>query len=172
MPLARLHGAEAALGPQVLVPADMDTGERARVSGPGLRTFKSIADLWDLTEDQRRLLLGLPPRSTYQAWMRKAFDGGGPTLPLDALLRISTILGIYKALAILFPRPDEAMTWLKGPHQHPLFGGQSPLDLMPSGTQDGLLSVRRYLDAWRGGLRGVVENTEVEPVAPDDIVFV
>lgn len=172
MPLARAHVEDAALGPQALVPAAMDAGERARVSGPGLRTFKSIADRWDLTEEQRRLLLGLPPRSTYHAWIRKALDGKNPILPLDTLLRISAVLGIHKALAILFPRPDEAMTWLKGSHRGALFGGQSPLDLMLSGTQDGLLSVRRYLDAWRGGLRGVPEGIKVEPVAPDDIVFV
>jgi hypothetical protein len=32
------------------------------------------------------------------------------------------------------------------------FGGRPPLDLVTSGSQDGLLSVRRFLDGARGGL--------------------
>jgi hypothetical protein len=34
----------------------------------------------------------------------------------------------------------------------PLFGGQPPLALVTSGTLDGLMPVRRFLDAARGGL--------------------
>ena len=33
-----------------------------------------------------------------------------------------------------------------------VFGGRPPLDLVTSGTKDGLLSVRRFLDGERGGL--------------------
>jgi hypothetical protein len=38
--------------------------------------------------------------------------------------------------------------WLKKPHDAPVFGGQPPLNLLTSG----LMLVRRYLDAWRGGV--------------------
>lgn len=154
-------------------PGRMDAATRARLSGPGLRTFRAIADAWSLTEAERRRLLGAPARSTYHAWIRKAEAGEPLTLPLDTLLRISAVLGVQKGLGILFVREREALAWLKGPHAGPLFGGQSPMALMLSGTQDGILQVRRYLDAWRGGLRGApAPDSGVAPVTRDDIVFV
>jgi hypothetical protein len=33
-----------------------------------------------------------------------------------------------------------------------VFGGRPPLDLVTSGSQDGLLTMRRFLDGARGGL--------------------
>lgn len=152
--------------------ADVDASTRSRVSGPGLRTFKAIADRWGLSEAERRSILGDPPRSTYHGWIRKAERREPLTLPLDTLLRISAILGIHKALGILFVREHEALAWLRSPHAGPLFGGQSPMALILSGSQDGILQVRRYLDAWRGGLRGApAAGSGVAPVSRDDIVF-
>src|SRR3546814_1243839 len=67
---------------------------RRRLSGAGLRTFLAIADLWSLTEEQRRLILGYPARSTYRGWVKKAREHRDITLSVDALMRISAILGI------------------------------------------------------------------------------
>ena len=78
--------------------------------------------------------------------------GATITLPLDTLLRISAILGIHKALRILFADGERALQWLRNENAAPLFGGQRPIDLMLSGTQVGLIEVRRFLDAWRGGV--------------------
>lgn len=150
----------------------VDGATRSRLSGPGLRTFKAIVDRWGLSEIERRRILGEPARSTYHAWIRKAELGENLTLPLDTLLRISAILGIHKALGILFIREREALAWLRSPHGGPLFGGQSPMALILSGTQDGILQVRRYLDAWRGGLRGAPPaDSGVAPIGRDDVVF-
>lgn len=45
--------------------------------------------------------------------------------------------------------------------------------LMLSGTQDGMLQVRRYLDAWRGGLHGApAPGSDVPAVTRDDLVIV
>jgi hypothetical protein len=119
------------------------------------------------------MLLGGPSRSTYHQWIKKAEDGEKLTLSLDTLLRVSAVLGVHKALGILFVRESEGLAWLKGPHAGPLFGGQSPMGLMLSGTQDGILQVRRYLDAWRGGLRGApAAGSGVPAVTRDDLVFV
>jgi hypothetical protein len=41
---------------------------------------------------------------------------------------------------------------LRTPHAATVFGGRPPLELVISGTQDNLLTVRRFLDAARGGL--------------------
>lgn len=146
---------------------------RRRLSGPALRTFQSIADLWGLNEEQRRLVLGYPPRSTYHHWMKLARQQEPVTLDVDVLLRLSAVLGIYQALGILFGTADEGRAWLRGPHAAPLFGGQPPLALVVSGTQDGLLAVRNFLDAARGGLYMAPNALDVDasPLVAADIVW-
>ncbi|MFT6452132.1 MAG: hypothetical protein ACJA06_001624 [Halocynthiibacter sp.] len=147
--------------------------DRKRASGPGLRAFRAIAAQWGLSERERIVILGEPGRSTYHQWMKKAQADEPVTLPLDTLLRISAVLGIYKALAILFEDPNQAQVWLKGAHKGTLFSGASPLAYILDGTHDGIMSVRRYLDAWRGGHigHGAPEGS-FEPVGDADIVFV
>ncbi|MEQ8348112.1 MAG: DUF2384 domain-containing protein [Sneathiellaceae bacterium] len=147
--------------------------DRARVSGAGLRTFRNIADRWRLTEPQRIAILGEPPRSTYHSWMKKAQEGDSPTLPLDTLLRISGILGIHKSLEILFAEQAQALTWLSGAHAGTVFQGAPPVSFIVDGALDGILTVRRYLDAWRGGHAGLgATEGAFEPVTEGDIVFV
>ncbi len=147
-------------------------GDRARTSAPGVRAFREIADRFDLSEADRIAILGDPGRSTYHQWMKKAREQQPLTLPLDTLLRISAVLGIYKALAILFEDEHQALVWLKGPHQGTIFAGASPMAYMLKGGHDGLMSVRRYLDAWRGGSIGLgAPDGSFEAVTEDDLVF-
>lgn len=112
-----------------------------------INAFVRIADMWGLSAEQQRVLLGNPSRSTYFKW-RKDDD---PLLPPDTQERISYILGIFKDLQILLPDPREADTWIKAPNSNPLFGGKSALDRMLSGKVADLYTVRQYLDAERGG---------------------
>lgn len=125
---------------------------RGRLSGPGLRTFLAIADRWGLTDEQRRLILGYPARSTYRAWLKKAREHQDITLSVDVLMRISAILGIYAGLKVLFSCEEEALVWLRQPHHARSFGGAAPIDIIASGTQDALMTVRRFVDAACGGL--------------------
>ena len=153
MPPATLHAPPSLQPDTSLVgPERFSPEQRGRLSGPGMRTFLTIADLWGLTEEQRRLILGMPPRSTYHGWARAARAHAALRLDLDTLLRISATLGIHQDLGILFLSEREAIGWLRAPHAAPVFGGAPPLALLTCGTQDGLLSVRRFLDAARGGL--------------------
>lgn len=146
--------------------------DRKRASAPGLRTFHEIADRFDLSEAERTSILGEPGRSTYHRWMKKAREHQPLILPLDTLLRISAILGIYKALSILFEDESQAMTWLKGPHQGTTFAGTSSMTYMIDGGYDGLMSVRRYLDAWCDGRTGLGSpGAGFEAVTEDDLVF-
>lgn len=133
-------------------PGRFSPENRRRLSAPAFRTFLAIADLWSLNEEQRRLVLGYPSRSTFHNWAKQAREHGSFVLDLDALLRISAVLGIHQALGVLFGDERAGLAWLKGPHDAPLFGGQAPIALVTSGTQDGLMAVRRFLDAARGGL--------------------
>lgn len=154
----------------LLVP--VEAADRARLSGPGLRTFRNIAQGWGLSEAQRIATLGHPGRSTYHAWIRKAVDRKPISLPFDTLVRISAILGIHKALSILFLDQDQAVKWLTSPHKGTVFAGSSPLQLIVTGGQDGMMTVRRYLDAWRGGDMGQgAPEGSFEPVTEDDVVF-
>lgn len=117
------------------------------LSGPALRAFFRIAEAWRLSATQERALLGNPPASTFFKW-KKAQSGN---LSRDVLERISYVLGIYKALQILFPDAARADTWVTQPNAAPLFQGQSALDRMLGGNVADLFVVRQYLDAQRGG---------------------
>src|SRR5579872_3372523 len=153
MPIAPAHPRTApAPGPERLDAGRFEAANRQRLSAPALRTFLAIADLWGLTETERRLVLGLPARSTYHHWCRLARAHGRFTLDVDQLTRISAVLGIHQALGILFSSESEGVAWLRGPHNALCFGGQAPLELLTSGSQDALLTVRRFLDGARGGL--------------------
>jgi len=144
--------AETAKGPQRLDNSRFVPANRRRLSAPALRTFLAIADLWGLTEEQRLLVLGYPSRSTYHNWCKQAREHGAFTLDVDVLIRISAVFGIHQALGILFPGERLAVDWLRSSHNAVVFGGRPPLDLITSGSQDGLLTVRRFLDGARGGL--------------------
>ncbi|HMR32129.1 MAG TPA: MbcA/ParS/Xre antitoxin family protein [Geminicoccaceae bacterium] len=163
-----------AAGPADMVvdPALADPATRRRLSGPALRTFLGLADRWQLGEAQRLRILGQPGRSTYYAWLDKARRREAVTLPLDTLLRLSALFGIQKGLGILFARGGDALAWLSAPNAGPVFGGQRPLDLVISGTQDGLMLVRRHLDAWRGGNFSAPSPNAGPPLRDDDIVIV
>lgn len=117
------------------------------LAGPALRAFFRIAAAWKLTAKQERILLGSPPESTFFKWKK---DQAG-NLSRDVLERISYVIGIYKALQILFPDPARADEWISRPNSGPLFQGQSALQRMLSGNVGDLYVVRQYLDAERGG---------------------
>lgn len=125
---------------------------RKRLSAPGFRTFLAIADLWRLNEEERRLVLGYPSRSTYHNWAKLAREHRDFTLDVDTLMRISAVLGIHQALGILYASEQEAVAWLHGQNSATVFGGNRPLALVTSGSLDALLTVRRFLDAARGGI--------------------
>ena len=123
------------------------TLDRKGLSGPALRTFFRISELWRLSVAEQMTLLGLSARSTYFKWKK----GSEVALPKDTLERISYITGIYKALQVLLPDEKAADEWVKRPNAAPLFNGSSALDRMMSGQVADLFLVRQYLDAERGG---------------------
>jgi Protein of unknown function (DUF2384) len=110
-----------------------------------LRAFFRLAELWGLSMEQARLLLGRPSRATMYNW--KA--GRARTVAHDTLRRISYLLGIYKALQILYRDPQLADAWIRQPNA--AFGGQSALERMLAGDMTDLAAVRAHLDAARGG---------------------
>jgi hypothetical protein len=110
----------------------------------GLRAFFAIMKTWGVEPETARVLLGSPPRSTFFAW--KA--GRGSAFSVDLVTRLSTVLGIFKALEILYQNPAHADRWVSQPNL--AFGGQSALQRMASGQITDLAAVRDYLDHVRG----------------------
>lgn len=125
---------------------------RRRLSAPGLRTFLAISDLWTLTDEERLLVLGMPSPSIYRNWVKAVREHRDITLDVDRLTRISIVLGIHQAPGNLYLAERDAVEWLRTPHDASPFGGRAPMDLVTGGTQDGLISVRGFLDAACGGL--------------------
>jgi len=117
-----------------------------RLGAAGLRGFFRLADLWNLSVDDQRVLLGSPPRSTFFDWKKDPQRA----LTRDTLERLSYLIGIYKALQILFHDSSIADRWIHRAADAPPFGGKTPLHFMLRGDIAALYEVRRYLDAWRG----------------------
>ncbi|MCU0865841.1 MAG: MbcA/ParS/Xre antitoxin family protein [Planctomycetes bacterium] len=110
-----------------------------------LRAFFKLADAWQLSTDEARKLLGEPGRATFFQWKAGRFG----RMSKDVVRRISWLLGIWKALQILFPQVERADAWIRRPNA--AFGGQSALQRMLAGDVTDLAEVRAVLDAARGG---------------------
>jgi hypothetical protein len=126
---------------------DLLPAERAELGAAGFRTFMNIADQWKLTVAERTCLLGDIAESTYHKWR----SGKIGEQSRDQLERLSLILGIYKALRLIFSDELTGTRWLRGSNSDTPFASRSPLERMLNGSIDDLYAVRRYLDAWRGG---------------------
>lgn len=109
-----------------------------------LEAFFTIAEKWRLTADEQIKLLGSPGRSTFFKWKKH-----GGVVPPDTTERISQILGIWKALTILFTIEARGCDWIRQGNDY--FDGASALDVMLKGGVVDLYKVRWYLDAQRGG---------------------
>ena len=112
----------------------------------GAAMFRAVLNLfrlWGVPDEQAASLLDLPPR-TYARW--KAAGAG--RLGRDGKARLSNLMGIHKALRIIFLDPQRGYDWIKAPNS--AFGGRSALAVMLGGELTDLMRVRRYLDAERG----------------------
>jgi hypothetical protein len=124
-----------------------DPAERERLSASAIKGFVNIANKWGLSEVQSRELLGGLASSTFHSWKSKP---EGKKLGQDTLMRISLLIGVYKALHIYFGE-QWADRWVTLENRGPLFAGQSPIDYMVRHGQPGMVQVRRMLDSWRVG---------------------
>jgi hypothetical protein len=129
------------------VPDLASKGERERLSPAAVKAFFNIAQHWRVRdEDARQLLGGLSNGAFYE--LKKRPDR---TLDQDRLQRISYLIGIFKALNILYSE-KLADAWVQLPNANRLFNGQAPLAAMIRGGLPAMQMVRRLLDARRGGV--------------------
>lgn len=121
--------------------------ERERLSQSALKGFFRLATAWNLRDDDARELLGGLSSSAFYDWKKNP----GRLLEVDRITRISYLLGIYKSLHILYG-DKLADEWVQLPNTNPIFAGRTPLAFMLGGGLLAMQSVRRLLDARRGGL--------------------
>jgi Protein of unknown function (DUF2384) len=120
---------------------------RRRLTPAAVKGFLSMMEKWGLRDQEARQLLGGISTGSYYAWKK---DPKGRTLDQDMLTRISLLLGIFKALNILYSR-KLADAWMTLPNTNPMFRGMTPLAYIVQRGQPGMLHVRQLLDARRGG---------------------
>ena len=123
-----------------------EKSERERLSPAAMRTFFNIMDRWEIRDEDGRALLGGVSNGAFYD-MKKSPDR---VLEADRLLRISYLIGILKALNILYSE-KLADSWIQLANSNRIFGGQAPLAYMIKGGLPAMQIVRRLLDARRGG---------------------
>lgn len=124
-----------------------DKAQRERLSPPALRAFFNIVERWSIRDEDARVLLGGLSNGPYYSWRKNPER----TLDTDMLTRVSYLIGIFKALNTLYGE-KLADEWVRLPNQNPIFAGRTPLAYMMAGGVPALQTVRRLLDARRGGL--------------------
>jgi hypothetical protein len=120
---------------------------RERLSPRALKAFFNIMDRWAIRNEDARALLGGITNGPYYAWKKQPER----TLDADVLTRISYLVGIFKALNILYSE-KLADEWIRLPNQNRIFAGRTPLEYMIRGGLPAMQIVRRLLDARRGGI--------------------
>jgi uncharacterized protein (DUF2384 family) len=107
------------------------------------RAVINLFDRWDVNDEQAAILLGGIASRTYQRWKTNEYGRVG----VDLAARLSNLLGIHKALRLLFKDADRGYRWIKSPNA--TFDNLSALDVMLGGQLTDLMRVRRYLDTVR-----------------------
>lgn len=122
-----------------------DPATRKQLSPSAIKGFFRIAAKWHVRdEDARQLLGGISTGSFYS--LKKS----PRALDQDTLTRVSLLVGIFKALNILYSE-RLANTWITLPNTNPIFRGHAPLAYMLRLGLPGMMHVRQLLDARRGG---------------------
>ena len=122
---------------QLLHPYSMEAGFL-------LPAIFNIFALWRLSGHQQMILLGLSNEKTLYNWKNRPDKS---RLTRDFLERAGYLLGIFRALQVLFP--DEACSdqWLHTPNDNPPFDGLVPMEKMLDGFAVDLATVRKFLNS-------------------------
>src|SRR5215813_4380364 len=116
--------------------------ERRRLSPAALRAFFNIVERWKIRDEDARQLLGGISSGGYYELKKKP----NRVQDQDRLLRISYLIGIFKALNILYGA-RLADSWVQLANTNPIFGGRTPLSYMMQGGTPAMERVRSLLDA-------------------------
>ncbi len=109
------------------------------------RAIIALFGHWGVTDDQAAVLLGGLSTKTFRRWKKREYGNVGR----DLADRMSMLLGIHKALRVIYSDTDRGYRWISTASD--VFGGQSALHIMLHGGSDDIRRIRTYLDAVRGG---------------------
>lgn len=123
-----------------------DQTERERLSPSAIKAFFNIMEKWSIKDSDARDLLGGVSNGVFYEMKKNP----NRVLDTDRLARISLLIGIFKSLNILYPE-DLADAWVTLPNKNRIFGGGTPLSYMIQGGLAAMWTVRRLVDARRGG---------------------
>jgi Protein of unknown function (DUF2384) len=123
-----------------------DKHVQERLSRSAIPAFFKLIEAWQVRDEAARQLLGGISNGVYYQLKRDRKK----TLDQDKLTRISLLLGIFKALNILYGQ-KLADAWINLPNSNPMFEGEAPLAYIIRGGVPALVRVRQLLDARRGG---------------------
>lgn len=113
-----------------------------QLRGAAMRVADRLFTAWGVSEADQRRLLELDENTSLNEWR------ANPALvTLEALARISVLLGIFRDINLLLPSPSAADGWVRRPNSAPLFRGRSALDLMLERGLAGMRDLRGYLDS-------------------------
>ena len=124
-----------------------DKHVQKRLSPTARKAFFRIITAWKIRDEEAKQLLGgISNGAFYQ------LKGGQSktTLDQDRLVRISLLVGVFKALNTLYSQ-KLADAWISLPNNNPMFAGEAPLSYMVKGGQPAMIRVRQLLDSRRAG---------------------
>ncbi|HEY7617958.1 MAG TPA: antitoxin Xre-like helix-turn-helix domain-containing protein [Terriglobales bacterium] len=128
------------------IPNLSEAATRKRLSPAAIAAFFKIVETWDINNEDAMRLLGGVSHGRYYG-LKKTRKG---ILTQDELTRVSFLIGIFKALNILFSR-KLADQWISLANNNPMFNRASPLATLIEGGVPAMVQVRRLLDSRRGG---------------------
>ena len=120
-----------------------------------VEAFFKIAEIWRLSADETRVLLGSPGRTRFYN-LRKGVTSTVHALSDDEMDRLAYTTGIFYAIESLFS-PENSRLWLRNTatpqegYTRP-WGNEAPLTHMLHGKMEGLIDVYRYVNGLRGAL--------------------
>ncbi len=109
------------------------------------RAVINLFDKWRVSDVDAAVLLGGIAAKTFRRWK----EGDYGRVNRDLADRMSNLMGIHKALRIIFTNPAQAHDWIGSENKS--LGDRTPLAIMMQGGMDDIVRIRRYLDSVRGG---------------------
>jgi hypothetical protein len=124
-----------------------DKHVQKRLSPTARKAFFKIITAWKIRDEEAKQLLGGISNGAFYQLKR----GESKTaLDQDRLVRISLLVGIFKALNTLYSQ-KLSDAWISLPNNNPMFAGEGPLAYMVKGGQPAMMRVRQLLDSRRVG---------------------
>lgn len=123
--------------------------ETPRLARAATRTFGKLATVWELTDDEQQLLVGVP-LADIAAWRKTPVDQVSPA----TFERISLLIGMHISVGRLFPHMPPKWVGMCMRRSDPAFRltkGESLLSYMLNGGAPAMWDVRSFLVTETGG---------------------